>query len=128
MKNPEITPAPEVKIELKAMKRLVESAQKNKRSLKALINAAIVSQEYELVVELKKIMDDRYPKSEESIHAKITAENYHNLFNLVKLGVPKKESYVIAMACKVYAEKGDEIDLQDAAKILANADEFFGDE
>lgn len=107
------------------MQSLIEKSLSDRKSMKELINLASTLKMHDFSDELKSLMDDLHPMTEEQKEAHQLASNMRTLFNMMHLEMPLNVAWLVHETMKLYMEKGTSFSLMDAAKLQAKSEELF---
>lgn len=106
--------------------KMADSSDKSKATLKRIYETAVHLQEYEAAGYIKNMGCELFPVTEEESAAKYRSGNLRTALEMVGIRVDEKIVFAVDATIKSYDQLGEDFDLRIAAKIKADADEFFG--
>lgn len=107
------------------IKNLIAEANKDRKGLIRLKNAAVTLGQFELAAQLREIETKNFPETKAVKVAKEKAKELSSIFRLIDLKVSEDKCWLIAETIKVYNKKKDKFTIKDAAILRAKEVELF---
>lgn len=109
----------------KQLESLFGESLKNKKVLKLLETTMIESNNFQFAVEVRKLENIYFPKTEEEEFVHKEAKEIELAFRMVNLNVPLKECWLIKNTVVDYIKKGGQFALSDASDLISKTNKYF---
>lgn len=110
---------------IELFEQMLNEAKKSKKGFRALKEAAVTLQQYELAGKLREVEKDLFPETEEVKQAKERGSRLNLLFRMVELTVPNDVAWMIEQAIIFDLNNKGQFSLQDACSLMDKRKRIF---
>lgn len=107
------------------LKQLIEKSKTNRKVFNQIKNVAITLGEFELASQLREMELEAFPETEEVKQMRIEIKQLTRTFALMGMTLDDHTSWLVNETVKLYNQKGGELSLEDATKLLTLRDQLY---